>query len=264
MAVRKSVRFEVFKRDSFTCQYCGRPAPEVILEADHIRPVSKGGVNDMMNLVTSCRDCNAGKSNRELSDASAVEKRKQQADEVQARREQIELMSQWQCDLIQLQDREVEQVEVVFQSLVPGRCLTERSRGEFRKTIRHCGLGLTLESLRNARDDYLQFDNEGNAILESVDAMVQATYRYARCRKAVEERPELKEFLYIRAIVRNRCRWGNFVDWEALHLIKRAYDAGVTLDCMKQIAREYDGDYRKWQNLMEMGIDDVPMRGAED
>lgn len=44
--ISKALRFEVFKRDSFTCQYCGRSAPEVVLEVDHIVPVSKGGTND--------------------------------------------------------------------------------------------------------------------------------------------------------------------------------------------------------------------------
>ena len=77
MSNRKSVgnrvRFEVFKRDSFTCQYCGVKAPEVILEVDHITPVAEGGSNDLLNLVTSCRDCNSGKSDKKLSDESAVE-----------------------------------------------------------------------------------------------------------------------------------------------------------------------------------------------
>ena len=50
----KSVRFEVFKRDSFKCQYCGKSAPDVVLEVDHIIPVSKGGDNDISNLITAC------------------------------------------------------------------------------------------------------------------------------------------------------------------------------------------------------------------
>lgn len=55
-------RFEVFKRDGFTCQYCGRKPPAVILHADHIRPVADGGGNEMENLVSSCEQCNMGKS----------------------------------------------------------------------------------------------------------------------------------------------------------------------------------------------------------
>jgi hypothetical protein len=55
-------RFEVFKRDDFTCRYCGRKTPDVILELDHVVPVADGGSNDPMNLVTSCWECNRGKS----------------------------------------------------------------------------------------------------------------------------------------------------------------------------------------------------------
>lgn len=58
------IRFEVLKRDKFTCQYCGRSGCE--LEVDHIQPISKGGTNDMDNLITACVDCNRGKSNIEV------------------------------------------------------------------------------------------------------------------------------------------------------------------------------------------------------
>jgi 5-methylcytosine-specific restriction endonuclease McrA len=59
-------RFEILKRDGFTCQYCGRKPPEVVLEVDHIFPVDKGGTNDPSNLVASCYDCNRGKSDKLL------------------------------------------------------------------------------------------------------------------------------------------------------------------------------------------------------
>lgn len=53
-SLSKKKRFEVFKRDSFTCQYCGAKAPDVVLQCDHIKPVSKGGTDDILNLITSC------------------------------------------------------------------------------------------------------------------------------------------------------------------------------------------------------------------
>ncbi len=61
MALSKRVRFEIFKRDSFTCQYCGNRPPEIVLEVDHIDPRSNGGSDDLINLITSCFDCNRGK-----------------------------------------------------------------------------------------------------------------------------------------------------------------------------------------------------------
>src|SRR5262245_45542433 len=67
MAVTVRTRFEVFKRDEFTCQYCGRKSPEVVLEVDHIIPVSDGGTDDPINLWTSCWDCNRGKADVPLN-----------------------------------------------------------------------------------------------------------------------------------------------------------------------------------------------------
>lgn len=59
--MRPSVRFDVFKRDDFTCLYCGRKPPDVTLEVDHLIPRSQGGTDDPENLYTSCWDCNRGK-----------------------------------------------------------------------------------------------------------------------------------------------------------------------------------------------------------
>lgn len=56
------MRFEIFKRDNFTCRYCGRKSPEVVLEVDHIVAVANGGQTDPINLATSCWECNRGKS----------------------------------------------------------------------------------------------------------------------------------------------------------------------------------------------------------
>jgi len=61
-AVSTRTRFEIFKRDSFKCQYCGRGTPSVVLEIDHIISVKEGGDNDIQNLITSCFECNRGKS----------------------------------------------------------------------------------------------------------------------------------------------------------------------------------------------------------
>lgn len=59
-SIGKKLRFEVFKRDGFTCQYCGA-TPPALLEVDHINPVAAGGDDDPDNLITACFDCNRGK-----------------------------------------------------------------------------------------------------------------------------------------------------------------------------------------------------------
>ena len=62
MAVSTRTRFEVFKRDKFTCRYCGKASPKVVLEVDHIVPIAAGGSDEEMNLATSCWECNRGKA----------------------------------------------------------------------------------------------------------------------------------------------------------------------------------------------------------
>lgn len=73
VGLSKRLRFEIFKRDSFLCRYCGRGVgPDVILEVDHVIPVVSGGTNDSINLVTACFDCNRGKSKVLLADNKVV------------------------------------------------------------------------------------------------------------------------------------------------------------------------------------------------
>lgn len=60
MALSKRSRFEVLRRDNFTCRYCHETTTPLTI--DHVLPVALGGTDEPTNLVTACRDCNAGKS----------------------------------------------------------------------------------------------------------------------------------------------------------------------------------------------------------
>lgn len=60
-----NIRYNVLKRDNYTCQICGATAKEgAKLHVDHIIPVSRGGKTVMSNLQTLCERCNMGKSNK--------------------------------------------------------------------------------------------------------------------------------------------------------------------------------------------------------
>ncbi len=55
----------VFRRDNFSCQYCGSQEKELTI--DHVIPKSLGGTSDWENVVTACRACNLKKGNKSLS-----------------------------------------------------------------------------------------------------------------------------------------------------------------------------------------------------
>jgi hypothetical protein len=69
MAVTKRTRFEVLRRDEYTCRYCRSTTNELTI--DHVVPVALGGTDDPSNLVAACRDCNSGKASSS-PDASLV------------------------------------------------------------------------------------------------------------------------------------------------------------------------------------------------
>lgn len=60
-SISLAMRFYIFRRDKFTCQYCGAKAPDTALHVEHIVPVAKGGANDPENLCAACIRCNTGK-----------------------------------------------------------------------------------------------------------------------------------------------------------------------------------------------------------
>lgn len=62
MSVSKRLRYEVLRRDNYTCRYCGAFAPLAVLVIDHVTPRKHGGRDALENLITACQDCNSGKS----------------------------------------------------------------------------------------------------------------------------------------------------------------------------------------------------------
>lgn len=62
MAISKSVRYEVLRRDNHACRYCGAKAPFVQLEVDHVIPRHHGGTDEPWNLTAACQGCNRSKS----------------------------------------------------------------------------------------------------------------------------------------------------------------------------------------------------------
>lgn len=66
----KMTRREVFQRDNYTCQYCGRHFSD--LTVDHVLPRHLGGEHTWTNVVAACPSCNHRKGGRRLEDAHLI------------------------------------------------------------------------------------------------------------------------------------------------------------------------------------------------
>ena len=66
----KLTRKNVFERDKYQCQYCGKRLPSEELNLDHVIPRHYGGKTTWENIVCSCVKCNSRKANRLPHEAS--------------------------------------------------------------------------------------------------------------------------------------------------------------------------------------------------
>lgn len=74
---RKLTRKELFLRDRYVCQYCGRESRELTI--DHVFPRARGGRHSWDNLVSACRSCNHRKAGRTPEEARMLLLKKPEA-----------------------------------------------------------------------------------------------------------------------------------------------------------------------------------------
>lgn len=247
--VSARVRFEVLKRDKFACQYCGAKAPEVLLEVDHVVPVAGGGTNDIANLLSSCKPCNGGKGARLLSDDTAITKQRAQMEELAARREQLELMMQWQTSLLGIEEDEAKHVADYWTRTTSGWSLSAVGVATIRKLLRKYPSIDIMRAMRASVDQYGKFV-DGKLTHETVVLAFNYVPRILGMAKADEENPNLKDYFYIRAIIRNNFKYCD--QPTALAMIKEAHEAGVDIEDLKALAKRstcwmnWSRDMRAW------------------
>lgn len=239
-SLSKKTRFEVFKRDSFTCQYCGRKAPDVILEVDHINPVKEGGENDILNLVTSCFDCNRGKRDLKLSDTSVVEKQRKQIEELGERRQQLEMMLDWRNELRSIRNEEYRSVIDYWNNMAAeSQCtlkLNKNGEDAMIKLVRRHGVINVMNAIDVARDTYGMSD--GEKFETAFSKLGGILY--------LQDAPEYKRKIsYIKGICKNK--FHDLDAWRASVLLNEFHQSGGDLDLLKD--KIIDGVFNNWWDL---------------
>lgn len=255
MAKRKGLsvraRFEVFKRDNFKCQYCGKAAPDVVLRIDHIHPVSKDGDNDILNLLTACVDCNAGKSDVLLSDASAIARQREQLELLNERREQLEMLLKWREGLSDIKGDQLEAVENAWAAAAPGWHLNDNGRATVRKLITKFGMAAVLEAVATAGEQYIKIGEDGEATHESFELAFSKIGGVCRLGSMPEEERQL---YYIRGICRKRFSYCN--ETQCLQVLREALALNASLEYLFELAREAR-NWTQWSGWMYKLVADL-------
>lgn len=233
----KKIRFEVFKRDSFTCQYCGKSAPEVVLEVDHIMPVAQGGDNHLTNLVTACFDCNRGKKDKTLDDNSVVIRQQKQLSELNERKQQLEMVMQWRKELERLEIESVNFIADYIESKI-NKSVTELGRQSISKWISKYDIKTLVEAINKAISAY---SDDGEKIMDKIPKIAHYI---------LNPMPKWKsELYYIRGIARNKCNYFN--DRQAIIWLTQLHDLEADMDYVKQEVLEC----RNWSDFKNIMID---------
>lgn len=229
-AISKRTRFEVFKRDSFKCQYCGRTAPEIVLVIDHVHPVAAGGLGDVLNLITSCDECNSGKSVVPLSDSSAITRQRKELDALAERREQMEMMVRWRAELQRGAEILIDSLCSRVQDMAPFT-LNDTGRACLRKWMRKYSYDEIMDSIEAAFEQYYRPGDAG-----TWEFAFRKIPNICHCTRAKEEKPYLDRLFYIRGILKNRLSYCD--PHKCVQLLERAVLANASLDSLQNLAME--------------------------
>jgi hypothetical protein len=244
--ISKRLRFEVFKRDSFTCQYCGKKAPDVILEIDHIEPVSKGGKTTMLNLVTSCKDCNSGKSNIKLSDNSAIEKQQKALAELSEKHEQLQMLLKWRSGLLKIEKKELDAVLENW-TRITGYHLTETGISTIKKQLTDYGVRSVLEAM-DIVAKYLNYDKNGSITKDSVELAFNKIKGVCYIRSLPDEkREEYKMIGSLKMLMKKK--YYNYNDKWVPILINKFIKNGNSVSELEMIINSSQ-TYNDWENLI--------------
>lgn len=240
IAIGKKQRFEVFKRDSFTCQYCGSKAPDVVLHVDHINPVSKGGENEIINLITSCVACNLGKSDRLLTDKTSIEMQRKQLEELAERRDQLEMMLAWRDSLKGLDDDIVDEVAIRIEDYIPGNTINDHGKSLIRKWLKKYSIEELLDAAEIAEKKL-----DAGVTAESVSVFFNSIPKIC----ATKRLPEAKQrLLYARGILRRRVYVN---EAQVMKLMENAVAAGLDVEELIDFTKEVR-NWTEFRNEMEV------------
>jgi hypothetical protein len=238
-SISKRTRFDVFKRDKFTCQYCGAKAPDVVLQVDHVHPVAEGGTDDILNLITSCAGCNGGKGARPISDDSAVSRQRDQLAKLEERRQQIEMMIQWRQEVATQGEALVEAVSKAWSAALKGWGLNEVGRAKVAAFIKKHGFDIVMDAIDSVRE---RFPQAATVVLEAPAA--DAAFKHLTSLLKYGGDPDGQQMAYVIGILRNRCSGRQTV----FHADMRGWhQRGVSIDHMTSVAKTV----RSWAQFIE-------------
>ena len=196
------MRFEVLKRDGFQCRYCGARAPDVMLEVDHIDPVSLGGSDDFLNLTTACQDCNRGKSNIPLDEHQALQAQVTEIERIEGSAAGLDDLRRRRAEADELIEMQIDAIEEAIEGH-PDFSLSETGRKTVKRWLKQDSVEALMTAVDAAAVSYL--GSPGEVTDRDFERFISKVPAVAAFRRIHGKKSEAyRKAIYAAAIMRNR------------------------------------------------------------
>jgi len=245
--INPQLRFEIFKRDEFTCQCCGKSTPNVVLYVGYKKPIEEGGTTDENNLETRCYECSAQKPLEHLSE----------------RREQLEMMIEWKRGWRTYQSDSLELVIEYIHSKMPGFSLKEKAKKEVGKALKKYNVAKVLDTIDDAAEKTLRYDGNDELIRDSVEEYINNIHKFLY----VDSQPVIRQkMFYVCGICKNRFNYWNRVKGMQLletyveALKRHGYNEGMLIKDMDEEVMPMTKkckNWSEWSSILDSWTDQI-------
>jgi hypothetical protein len=139
----------------------------------------------------------------------------------------------WNEELLHFEDDKIKRIQSYWAKLTPGYNLTASGISELKKLLQKYSIEEVLSAMQKASMSYIQWNN-GSPTKESVNIAWSKVAGICSLSQADFEDPDLKEFFYIRGIIRNRLTY--YVPHLTIDWLRAARSWGASISELKDIA----------------------------
>jgi len=195
-----------------------------------------------------------------LSDQSVLERQKEQLQELNDRREQLEMMIAWKEGLSSLKDQAIDRLADHWTTLANGFSLNEKGRQSLRKMCGKYEITEIMDAMRIATDQYLEVGSDGAFTQPSVEDAWSKVVGICRVRRSEQDKPYLRDLLYVRGILRNRVY---VPERTIMGMLEDAHLTGVPVEYLKNLAKscrnwtEFQTDLYDYMNELSGAADNT-------
>jgi hypothetical protein len=130
-------------------------------------------------------------------------KRKAQLDELQERREQIEMMLEWQIGLEDLKSVELENLVAIVNSIISPAQLNESGIAKIRLCFPKYTYQEVYDCIQISYSQYLEYDKSGNGYTgQSITKFLDYIPKIAKSRRILAKKPYLADLFRIRGYMK--------------------------------------------------------------